>query len=233
MRAAAAALIFAGASPAAAQVIVGRVIDDASGAAVARARVTAVGEGSPRTLTGDDGGFALAVRGGRYRVRVERTGYQDARSDAVTVGPGDTARVTLRLDPTALRLAGITASARPRRPPLDGVYLPVFPTDSLLSLPIRAEGGSGRVVVRGQMGTPTACYRLVGVAERTGSIVTLVIQARPTGDECVPGAIGASTYKVILHRIPAGTHTLRVVHTYGDDALPPALVLDTAVTVQR
>jgi hypothetical protein len=231
-----AALILASASPAAAQVIVGRVVDDSTGSAVARARVTAAGEdrnGLRRTLTGDDGRFTLAVRGGGYRVRVARTGYGDARSEVVTVGPGDTARVTLRVTPVPRRLAGVTATARPRRPPLDGVYTPVTATDSLLALPIRAEGGSGRVIVNGQMVLPTDCYRLAGVAEHLGSVLTLFLDARPSGDPCPPGAVGASRYKVIVRRIPAGTYTLRIVHTYRDEVWPSRMALDTTVTVQR
>ena len=235
MRAIVTALILASASPAAAQAIAGRVTDDVSGEGVARARVTVVGEDggeSRRTLTADDGRFTLAVRGGRYRVQVARTGYRDTRSDAVTAGPGDTARVTLRVAPAPRRLPGITATARPRRPPVAGVYTSVVPTDSLLSLPIRAEGGSGRVIVRGQMATPTPCYHLTGAAERVGSVLTLAVQARPTDEGCLPDAIGASTYKVTLGRIPAGTYTLRVVHAYRDDAWRPRVVLDTPVTVQ-
>jgi len=232
----AAALVLASASPAAAQVIVGRVVDDSTGSAVARARVTAVGVGSResrRTLTEDDGRFTVAVRGGRYRVQAARTGYGNAASDVVTVGPGDTARVTVRVNAAARRLAELTATARVRRPPVTGVYLPVTITDSLLALPIRAEGGRGRVLIKGQMATPSACDRLVGAAERRGSEIALFVLARPNDYPCPPDAPGASTYKVTVGSIPAGTYTVRVFHTYRDDVWQPRMALDTTVTVQR
>jgi hypothetical protein len=141
--------------------------------------------------------------------------------------------LTLRVTPSAWRLAGITATARPRRPPTTGVYTPFTPTDSLLSLPVRAEGGSGLVVIRGQMATPTACYSLAGATERTGSVITLAVQARPTGDDCLAGFIGAQTYKVTVRRIPAGSYTVRVVHAYRDGAWRPSMAMDSSgVTVR-
>jgi hypothetical protein len=227
-----AAALFA-ARPAFAQVIAGRVVDDASGGPVPLARVTAIGEdrnGSRRTVTADDGRFALVVRGGRYRVRVARTGFASATSDVIAVGPGDTARVTVRIDPAPRRLAGITASARPRRPRIVGVYTTLVPTAELLALPIRVESGSRLLVIRGQMATPTPCYHLAGSVERTGFALTLAVQARPNGETCAPGAIGASSYKISV-RLPPGAYTLRVLHTYRDDALPPSMALDTTVTV--
>lgn len=230
----AAALLLFCAKAAAAQVIVGRVVDDSSGAAVPGARVSAAGlerNGSTRTLAREDGRFALTLRGGRYRVQAARTGY-GAQSEVVTVGPGDTARITLRLSSTALPLKALTATARQRRPPLRGIYIPVVPNDTLLSLPIRVHGGARKITIFGQMATPTPCYRLRGAADRRGQAIDLAIQARPTGEECAPGAIGASTYEVVVHRLPAGTYTLRVIHAFGDGAWPPRVVTDTAVVVQ-
>ena len=219
-----------------AQVIVGRLVDAASGAGVARARVTAVGighEGSRRTTTAADGRFSLAVRGGSYRVQAARTGYQDARSGEVTVGTGDTARVELRVAPAPHRLRGVTASTRPRRLPMLGVFTPVYPTDSLLAAErTRVEGEPGRVVVRGVMLTPTACWRLAGAADRIGPVITLAVQARPTDDPCPPDAVGASTYKVTLRRLPPGTYNLRVLHVYRDAVWPPGVAMDTSVTVR-
>jgi hypothetical protein len=113
------------------------------------------------------------------------------------------------------------------------VYTPVTATDSLLALPTRADGGSGRVIVNGHVALPTDCYVLAGVAERLGSVLTLFLEARPSIDRCPPGAVGASRYKVIVRRLPAGTYTLRVVHTYRHDVWPSKMALDTTVTVQR
>ena len=116
------------------------------------------------------------------------------------------------------RMKRITATARQRRPPLRGIYIPVV-----------AE--PGQIVVFGQMATPTPCYHLAGTAERMQSVIHLLVQARPTGEECAPGTLGASTYKVTVRRLPAGTYVLRVIHAYGDDAWRPSVVSDTSVVV--
>ncbi|HET7462765.1 MAG TPA: carboxypeptidase-like regulatory domain-containing protein [Longimicrobium sp.] len=236
MIAALAAIALAPPAPAAAQVIAGRVVDAATGAGVARARVTVAGhenDESSRTLTAADGRFSIAVRGGLYRVRAEGTGYEAART-SVTAGPGDTVRVVLRIPVAPRRLGAVTASTRPRRLPMVGVFTPVYPTDSLLAAErTRGEGGPARVIVRGVVPTPTACWRLAGAADRVGPLVTLNIQARPTGDPCPSDAVGASTYKVTLRRLPPGTYTLRVLHTYRAGAWQPSVALDSAgVTVR-
>ena len=237
--AAAALAVFCGSSPdrAAAQVIVGRVIDAASGGGVARARVTAAGVGhndSRRTFTSADGRFSITVRGGSYRVQVRRTGYEGARSDAVTVGPDDTVRVEVRVSAAPVQLRGVTATTQPRRLPMVGVFTPVYPTDSLLAAErTRGEGGPGRVTVRGVVPTPTACWRLAGAADRIGQLITLAVEARPTDDPCPPDAVGASTYKVTLRRLPPGTYTVRVLHTYRGDVWRPSVAMDSAgVTVR-
>ncbi|HEU4560405.1 MAG TPA: carboxypeptidase-like regulatory domain-containing protein [Longimicrobium sp.] len=226
-----------GADRAAAQVIVGRVIDAASGGGVARARVTAAGVGhndTRRTFTDAGGRYSITVRGGSYRVHVRRTGYGETRTDAVEVGPGDTVRMDVRMTATAVGLRALTATTRPRRLPMLGVFTPVYPTDSLLAAErTRGEGGPGRVVVRGVMATPTACWRLAGAADRIGQLITLAIQARPTDDPCPPDAVGASTYKVTLRRLPPGTYTLRVLHVYREEVWRPGVALDSAgVTVR-
>lgn len=225
-----------GSPPAAAQVIAGRVVDAASGGGVAGARVTAsaVGHGDTRrALTGADGRYAIGVRGGSYRVQATRTGYQSALT-TVTVAAGDTARVVLRLTPAPRELAAVAASTRPRRLPMSGTFLQVYPTDSLLAAErTRVEGGRGRVVLRGVMLTPTPCWRLAGGADRVGPLVTLNVQARLYYGGCPPDAVGASTYKVSLRGIPPGTYTVRVLHTYAGDAAPSSVALDSAgVTVR-
>ena len=238
LRAAAVLAVFCawGHQRAAGQVIVGRVVEAASGAGVGRARVTSRGVGHNdvrRTFTAADGRFTITMRGGSYQVQVTRTGYRAAHSDTVTVGPGDTARVELRVAAAPHRLRGVTASTRPRRLPMLGVFTPVYPTDSLLAAErTRGEGEPGRVVVRGVMPTPTACWRLAGAADRIGPVITLAVEARPTDDPCPPDAVGASTYKVTLRRLPAGTYTLRVLHAYRDGVWQPSVALDTTVAVR-
>jgi hypothetical protein len=223
-------------APAAAQVIAGRVVDAQTGGGVAGARVTAAGVGhddTRRTLTAADGRYAIEVRGGSYRVQATRTGYQPA-SDTVTVVPGDTSRVMLRLSPAPRQLAAVDATTRPRRLPMSGGFLQVYPTDSLLAAErTRVEGGRGRVLVRGVMVTPTPCWRLAGAADRVGPLITLNIQARLYYGGCPPDAAGASTYKVTLRGIPPGTYTVRVLHTYTDERYPPSVAIDSGgVTVR-
>jgi len=232
---AALAITLCSSSSAHAQVIAGRVVDAETGGGVARARVTIAGEGGTRRAeTGDDGRFAVDVRGGSYDVQATRTGYQPARADAVAVAAGDTARVVLRVSPAPRQLASVTASTRPLRLPISGAFIPAYPTDSLLAAErTRTEGGAGRVLVRGVMLTPTPCWRLAGGADRVGPLITLNIQARPSGERCPPDAVGATTYKVSLRRIPPGTYTVHVLHTYANDAVRPGVALDSAGVAVR
>lgn len=226
-----------GADHAAAQVIVGRVIDAASGGGVGRARITVSGVGhndTRRTFTAADGRYSITMRGGSYRVHVRRAGYREARTDSLAVGPNDTVRVDVRMTAAPVAVSGVTATTRPRLLPMAGVFTPVYPTDSLLAAErTRGEGGRGRVVIRGVMPTPTACWRLAGAADRIGPIITLAVEARPTDDPCPPDAVGASTYKVTLRRLPRGTYTVRVLHTYRGDVWQPGVAMDSSgVTVQ-
>ncbi|MFL5540579.1 MAG: carboxypeptidase-like regulatory domain-containing protein [Longimicrobiaceae bacterium] len=222
--------------PAAAQVIVGRVVDAATGGGVPRARVTVAGvdhRETRRTLTGDDGRFTVEVRGGgSYRVQVARTGYQDASTRELAVGADDTVAVELRVVLAPRRLDPVVATTPPRRLSINGVYDQTDVTPALLATAIAAEGGRHNVTVRGAMVTPSACWRLSGGADRIGPLITLAVNARPTGATCPPDSPGASTYKVTVRGIPPGTYTLRVLHTYRDEAWPRSLALDTTVTVR-
>src|SRR6185369_16128931 len=146
--------------PAAAQVIVGRVVDAATGGGVPRARVTVAGvdhREMQRTLTGDDGHFTFVVRGGgSYRVRAARTGYQDASTRELAVGADDTVAVELRAVPAPRRLDPVVATTPPRRLSINGVYDQTDVTPALLATAITAEGGRHNVTVRGAMVTPSA-----------------------------------------------------------------------------
>jgi hypothetical protein len=233
---AALAICIAAPVPAAAQVIVGRVIDAATGGGVPRARVTVSGvdhRETQRTLTGDNGRFTFVVRGGgSYRVRVARTGYQDAATRALDVGPGDTVAVTVRATAEPRRLDPVVVSTPPRRLAINGVYEQTDITSAFLATRTTGEGGRRNVTVRGAMPTPSACWRLSGGADRIGPVITLAVNARPTGAACPPDSPGASTYKVTVRGIPPGTYTLRVLHTYRNDAVPRSLALDTTITVR-
>jgi len=133
----------------------------------------------------------------------------------------------------ALPLQPIEASARRRGPRVDGKFRPVVDSTTLADgLPTRAAGQWLSLSAEGMVRTPSPCYRLAGAADRTGAVVTLNVQARPDGDLC-PAAPAAFTYKVSLRGLPPGTYTFRVLHTFRDAAQPPAMALDTTVTVRR
>jgi hypothetical protein len=218
---------------AAGQVVAGRVIDAASDSGVAQARVSVTGAygDTRRTTTAADGRFSVGLRAaGPVRVLVTREGYEETRAGPLTVDPLDTARVDVRLTPRAISLRPVVASRRPRRVDVTGVFRQVTPADSAVRETASAPGRRS-IVVEGALPTPSACYRLAGAADRIGNVVTLNVQARPTGDPC-PDAPDALTYKMTARGLPPGSYTLRVLHTYRGDVWPPSLALDTTVAVR-
>ncbi|HEY0151200.1 MAG TPA: hypothetical protein VGB92_04320 [Longimicrobium sp.] len=80
--------------------------------------------------------------------------------------------------------------------------------------PDGATGGTGTVAVRGTISTPNPCFALSGTATREGSTLTLTVSARSTADMCIQ-SIGTLAFDATLKGVPAGSYTLRVVHTYG------------------
>lgn len=232
MRAAAAALVVLWvpiSTPAAAQVVRGRVVDAESGAAVALARVAVTGSGQRalRTTTAADGRFSVTLRrGGPFRVQVARAGYAET-GRASTVGPNDTVDVEVRVAAVAHRLDPVTVTARRRRLRVVGVF------DQISEFPharVHAVAQRRSVGVRGWFPTPNFCYHLSGNAERTGSIITLTVQARATSEVCEAGS-GSLFYNVMVRSLPPGAYTFRVLHAFQDDAAEPALVLDTTLTI--
>lgn len=217
---------------AAAQTITGRVTDAVTGAGVARATVTAQGPAARRTLSGDDGRFTIPLdRAGRYRILVSREGYRDAHTRAVSARPGETVAVDVRISPSAVALQPLTATARKRPLEVAGRFRQKLPTDTTSNGPPRAEGRRRYVTVKGSFTTPSVCYDLAGVADRTGQVVTLIVTAH-AGDYACPGAEGIFTYSVALRWLPPGTYTLHVFHTFADHAASPQMPLDTTITVQ-
>jgi hypothetical protein len=218
-------------SPAAGQVVRGRVIDARSGAAVELARVvvTGSGQGAHRTITAADGRFSVRLRrGGSVRVQVARAGYGETRTRALAVGPNDTVDVDVRISSVALPLDPVTVTARARRLRVTGIF------NEISDYPVaRASvvGQSRSVGVRGWFPTPDFCHHLAGHAHRAGSIITLTVQARATTGPC-PEGTGSLFYNVTVRRLPPGTYTFRVLHAFQDDVGPPTLVLDASVTVR-
>jgi hypothetical protein len=85
--------------------------------------------------------------------------------------------------------------------------------------------------VQGALSTPTPCYTLSGAVRRVESIVTLTVEARSRGGMCVQ-SIGAFAYDAVLGGLPAGTYSLRVVHTYPGTGWESRGALEAPVTVR-
>lgn len=233
MRAAAVALVILFIpvpSPAGAQVIRGQVVDSASGAGVPLARVVVSGVGhrfTRRMFTSADGRFSFPVRRGSFRVQVVRAGYAETRTGTLTVGPDETVDVHLRVSAAPHRLEPVTATARPRRLKVVGLFHET--TDTVIDR-ARVVGESRGVRVRGSFTVPHLCHHLSGNADRRGSVITLTIQARARSELCEAGT-GAFYYNVTARRLPPGSYTLRVLHTFQGEGREPVTVLDTTVAV--
>jgi hypothetical protein len=216
---------------AAAQVIRGRIVDAQSGAGVPLARVVVTGVDqrfTRRMFTAADGRFAFPLRrGGSFRVEVTRAGYE-TRTRSVTVGADETVDVELRVPSAAHRLDPVTVTGQPRRLRVTGVFNEIseFPYTR-----VSATGQRRALGAQGWFPTPNFCYHLSGNADRAGSIITLTVQARATSDTCDAGT-GSFFYKVRVRRLPPGLYTFRVLHAFENDVGPPAMVLDTTVTVR-
>jgi hypothetical protein len=218
-----------------AQTIAGRVVDSGSGAAIPEAQVVATG-GDPlssrRTRSDASGRFSLVLAGGgSFRLEVTRIGYQTARPRTLEVGPGQTVRVAVPLSAAALVLEPVSATARPRRMEVEGFFEQLRPDSANFLRPASARGAWGAVQVSGTFPTPSACYRLAAAAHREKSVLTLFVQGRPDGEECMDTG-GLFSYKATVRGVRGGSYTLRIVHAYRDDVWESALALDTTVVVR-
>jgi hypothetical protein len=106
-----------------AQVVRGRVSEVSSGAPVAGALVSLLGESSDSTivsvLTGTAGDYAIGARvTGRYRISVKRIGVRRHISTPFDLAEGETRVIDVPIDPIALALPQVTVSGlcvtRPR-----------------------------------------------------------------------------------------------------------------------
>lgn len=228
--AALAILLILAPSPAAAQVIRGRVVDAQTGAAVELARVAVSGGGlrTQRMFTTADGRFSFPLRrGGRFRVQASRAGYEETRR-SVTVGAGDTVFVEVRVTPVAHRLDAVTVTGRPRRLKAHGRF---YETTDTVNARVHVVGQRRSFRARGSFPTPHLCYHLSGNAHRVESVVTLTVQARGEAELCA-AATGGFVYDVTVRRLPPGTYTVRVLYTFQDDVREPVMVLETTVDVR-
>ena len=107
-------LVFA--SPVAAQVLSGRVLDAADGEPVPQARISvlnAEGRMVGRTTSAENGTFSLQLRvAGLVRLRAERTGYSPTLTQPVQVGILETLQVDVRMAVQALAVEPLTVIGR-------------------------------------------------------------------------------------------------------------------------
>jgi hypothetical protein len=97
--------------------------------------------------------------------------------------------------------------------------------------PDGATGGTGTVAVRGTISTPNPCYALAGAAASEGRTLTLTVTARSNAEVCVQ-SIGTLGYDATLRGVPAGSYTVRVVHTYAGTGWPTETALTQEVQVR-
>lgn len=97
---------------------------------------------------------------------------------------------------------------------------------------VSAEGGDGRITVRGELGTPDPCQTLHAVAARTSTRVVLRVTIRPKDGGCITVA-GAFAYDATIRALPPGTYRLRVAHRFAGTGHPgPQTVLERTLTVR-
>jgi hypothetical protein len=95
-----------------------------------------------------------------------------------------------------------------------------------------AAGDAGGATVRGVMSAPNPCYRLAGSVARSGGTVTLTVSGTADPDAMCIQSIGSIPYTAVIRGLPAGSHTLRVVHTYPGTGWETATALETQITAR-
>ena len=113
------------ASPAAAQVIFGKVLDATTGQPVAEATVEALRENNRpagRVRSQADGTFVLEIQAGSYRLQAARVGYQTTTSQPMTIEMREQIQLDLRISTSEVLLDPLTVTTRtapPRIPSLE------------------------------------------------------------------------------------------------------------------
>lgn len=107
------------ARPAAAQTVIGQVLDDATSAPLAVTTVMLLDSTDTAGSVGEadsTGWFALrAPADGRYRLFADRLGYGEVVSDTLAVRAGPSTEVEIRMVPTPVELEAVVVSAERRR----------------------------------------------------------------------------------------------------------------------
>ncbi|MBV9774481.1 MAG: hypothetical protein JO040_11055 [Gemmatimonadetes bacterium] len=124
--------------------------------------------------------------------------------------------------------AGATALLKP----LDFSYRPLS-QGQMVEARATAEGGTGRIAVHGQMGTPNPCQTLTATRTRSGTTVVLRVVSRPKPDVMCVATLGGYVYDATLNGLRPGTYRLRVTHQLPQTGNPAErTVLDRTVRVR-
>jgi hypothetical protein len=182
----AAALLLAGACPAAAQIVRGTVLSEGAEQRVAGARVSVLTEATGAVVTeqlSSDGAFQIDVRQpGRYRLRVQALGYATTTTEPLELGAGAllTVEVRLRADAIALEPLRVVAER----------WEPLFMRD----VRDRRRMGFGRLLTREDLDQRFGS-RLDDVLRDAG----LAIEYVALGQQQVPLVSGRQSTARVLH----------------------------------
>jgi len=95
-----------------------------------------------------------------------------------------------------------------------------------------ATAGSGQIVIRGTMETPTPCHKLSGELQQQGRTLSVRVVAQADPDVMCIQSIGSIPYTATLRDVAPGAYTVRVIHTYPGTGWDAAAALETQVTVR-
>jgi hypothetical protein len=123
-----AVLLTIAASPLAAQIIRGKLLDQVGDKPVGGASVTLLTDQNAQAgsaQSSSSGDFTLrAPRAGVYRIRVAKNGYRASETPAIQLQAGDDIGVTMHIIPNKIELSPVVVTANSRRPSgrLGGFY---------------------------------------------------------------------------------------------------------------
>jgi hypothetical protein len=189
------------ATSAGAQVVRGRVLDDATGEPVAAAKVEAFAGGNSggRARSAADGGFMMRLRAaGTFRLEAERAGYRPSVTSAIPVAARETVYVEVRVAAAPMQLDPLRVTARVAPPHRHSLELSGFYD--------REKYGMGRFIRREDF-------------ERRSNLTTAQILAREPGTLLMNS--GPREYIVFARSSTVGTFVRD-----GPGYCPPVLYLD-------
>lgn len=219
------------AAPLLAQDVRGTVLEEGTGRPIPEAVVTLVnsqGLRTARTLAGADGTFSFRVpQPDGYQLRAERVGYRGVSSPYVTLAPGDSVVLELRMSTRTVILAPLTVVAGGD----------VLRDRVLAAFEYRRRRTSGRFVGPEQIERIRPYYttdvlQQVPFVDVTGGMRRSVLLSDRRGGHCTPTVfVDRVRYRldtdIELDQLVAGTRVLAVEVYPSPSGLPPEFsVLD-------